>query len=167
MSRRGQGAAAQGLTQRSVEIGVAVATIIFAAIIIYGSIRVGIGWGAEGPMAGFFPFYCALMVLAAGIVNFGAAMQIARKPIFAEWPALRQVAFVLIPTTIYVALIPVIGMYVSSVILIAFFMYWLGRYSPVMIAAISIGVPVATFVVFEKWFLVPLPKGPLESLIGY
>jgi hypothetical protein len=166
MSRRGH-AAAEGPAHRSVEIGVAIATFIFSVIVIYGSIRVGIGWGAEGPMAGFFPFCCALMILAASVVNFGAALSYDRRPIFAEWPALRQVAFVLIPTAIYVALIPFIGMYVASMILIAFFMYWLGRYGPLMMATIAIGVPVATFLVFEKWFLVPLPKGPLESLIGY
>jgi hypothetical protein len=28
-------------------------------------------------------------------------------------------------------------------------------------------VPVLLFLVFERWFLVPLPKGPLEALFGY
>ena len=31
----------------------------------------------------------------------------------------------------------------------------------------SLGVPVALFLLFEIWFLVPLPKGPLERLLGY
>jgi hypothetical protein len=167
MSRRGQSAAAGGPAHRSVEIGVAIATFIFSIIVLYGSYRVGIGWDVDGPRAGFFPFWCALMILASSIVNFGAALGHDPRPLFAEWPALRQVAFVLIPSAIYVALIPPIGIYVSSMALIAFFMFWLGRYGPVMIASIAIGVPVATFLVFEKWFLVPLPKGPLESLIGY
>jgi hypothetical protein len=26
---------------------------------------------------------------------------------------------------------------------------------------------VLTFLVFEKWFLVPMPKGPLEAWLGY
>ena len=34
-------------------------------------------------------------------------------------------------------------------------------------AAVSIAVPLATFLVFEKWFLVPLPKGPVESMLGF
>ena len=33
-----------------------------------------------------------------------------------------------------------------------------------MVAAIAIGIPVVTYIVFEKWFLVPLPKGPIEEL---
>ena len=36
-----------------------------------------------------------------------------------------------------------------------------------MLVAIAVGVPVATFVIFEKWFLVPLPKGPIEALLGF
>jgi hypothetical protein len=30
-----------------------------------------------------------------------------------------------------------------------------------------VGVPVVTFVIFEKWFLVPLPKGPIEEYLGF
>jgi hypothetical protein len=26
---------------------------------------------------------------------------------------------------------------------------------------------VVTFLIFEVWFLVPLPKGPLEARLGY
>ena len=71
-----------------------------------------------------------------------------------------------IPTTIYVFAVPVIGMYVSSGLLIAVFMKWIGRYSWPMVLAIAIGVPILTFILFERWFLVPLPKGPLEDWLG-
>jgi len=30
-----------------------------------------------------------------------------------------------------------------------------------------IDVAVVTFIVFERWFLVPLPKGPIEELLGF
>jgi putative tricarboxylic transport membrane protein len=73
---------------------------------------------------------------------------------------------VIIPLAIYVALVPWLGLYVSSLLLIAVFMKWLGRYGWGLVAALAIGVPVAAYVMFEKWFLVPLPKGPLEDLLG-
>jgi hypothetical protein len=57
-------------------------------------------------------------------------------------------------------------MYVSSGLLIAVFMKWLGRYGWPLVLIISIGVPVITFLMFERWFLVPLPKGPLEDWLG-
>jgi hypothetical protein len=30
-----------------------------------------------------------------------------------------------------------------------------------------VGIAVALFFTFEVWFLVPLPKGPVEALFGY
>jgi hypothetical protein len=51
--------------------------------------------------------------------------------------------------------------------LIALFMKWLGKYSWLTVAGISIGVPVAIFLLFEKWFIVPLPKGPVEAMLGF
>ena len=73
----------------------------------------------------------------------------------------------LVPTAIYVALIPWIGIYVASAIFIAVFMRWLGQYGWSVVAAISLGMPLVTFVIFEKWFLVPLPKGPIEAYLGF
>ena len=31
----------------------------------------------------------------------------------------------------------------------------------------AVAVPIILFVVFEIWFLVPLPKGPFEAWLGY
>ena len=80
---------------------------------------------------------------------------------------LAKVMSILVPTSIYVALIPWIGIYVASVILIAVFMRWLGRYNWSLVAAISLGVPLAVFLIFERWFFLPLPKGPIEEFLGF
>ena len=163
-----QGTHGAGPTQRSVEIGVAVAMAIFALVVIAGSLQAGIGWGSEGPKAGFFPFYIGLTILGSSIINFGTVFaDRADRQLFAEWSQLRQVLTMLVPTAIYVALVPWLGIYISSALLIAVFMRWLGGYGWRMISAIAVGVPVVTFIVFEKWFLVPLPKGPVEELLGF
>jgi putative tricarboxylic transport membrane protein len=157
-----------GPSHRGVEIGVAAAIAVFALIVIAGSMQAGIGWGAEGPKAGFFPFYVGLTILGCSIVNFGAAVsERGDGELFAEWGQLGKVMAMLVPTAVYVAVIPWIGIYVASALLIAAFMRYLGRYSWSMVAAIAVGVPVATFLVFEKWFLVPLPKGPIEAYLGF
>ena len=31
---------------------------------------------------------------------------------------------------------------------------------------LRVGIPLVTFLVFEQWFLVPMPKGPLEAWLG-
>ena len=166
MSENSQGAT--GPTHRSVEIGVAGATTVFAIIAIIGSLQVGIGWGAEGPKAGFFPFYIGVLILISSAVNFiRIVTETSDRGLFAEWGQLAKVMSVLVPTAIYVALIPWIGIYVASILLIAFFMKWLGRYDWPLVAAISLGVPLAVFLIFERWFLLPLPKGPIEAYLGF
>ena len=155
-----------GPSHRAVEIGVAVAILLFAAIIIYGAWLAGINWGAEGPRAGFFPFYVGLVILIATIFNLARALTSDGERLFADWGQLRQVMSVVIPTAVYVALVPWLGLYVASFLLIAVFMKWLGKYKWALTLAVAIGVPVLAFLMFEKWFLVPLPKGPLEDFLG-
>jgi hypothetical protein len=167
MSDHADGASGVGPSHRYVEAGVAVAMCIFALIVIIGSVKAGIGWGIEGPQAGFFPFYVGLIILGSSMFNGVQAMMLPAAKRFADWGQLRQVLSVVVPTAIYVTLVPFIGIYLPSMLLIAFFMRWLGRYGIGLIAPVAIGVPIAFFLVFERWFLVPLPKGPIEYWLGF
>jgi putative tricarboxylic transport membrane protein len=164
-SSTSEGAQARGPGQRAVEIAVGVLAALFGVIVVIGALRVGVGWGAEGPRAGFFPFYIGLLIIVSSAVNLLQTRSTDSRPRFAEWSQLRQVLRVLIPAAIYVVAIPYLGMYLASAILIAVFMSWLGKYRWPLTAAVSIGVPIATYLMFEKFFLVPLPKGPLEELL--
>ena len=155
-----------GPSHRVVEIGVAFLVALFGIIVIAGSLRVGIGWGPEGPKSGFFPFYIGLLILVASAVNLAHALQGDGRKLFAEWIQLRQVLSVLIPTAIYVLVIPYAGIYIASAVLIGAFMKWLGRYAWPLTLAVALGTPVILFFLFEYWFLVPLPKGPVEEWFG-
>jgi putative tricarboxylic transport membrane protein len=167
MSDTSQNAGGTGPSHRSVEIGVAGFMALLAVIGIVGSLQVGIGWGAEGPKAGFFPFYISLIVLISCAVNLvGIVREFSGRELFAEWSQLRRVMSVIIPTTFYVFAVPYLGMYLASGLLIGVFMKWIGRYRWLTVLALSIGVPVVTYVMFERWFLVPLPKGPVEDWLG-
>lgn len=153
-----------GPSHKSVEVGVALLVIAFGALAIVGSISAGIGWGAEGPRAGFFPFYVGVAIVISGAVNLWTAVRPdAPGGIFAEWSQLRQVLLVVIPATIYAFAVGYIGIYVSSAIFIAWFMRWLGKYGWATVASVAIGMPVIVYIVFEKYFLVSLPKGPIEA----
>jgi hypothetical protein len=147
-------------------MGVALFIGALGAIAMIGSLQVGIGWGAEGPKSGFFPFWIGLIVVLASVRNFWRAMAIAPARLFAEWSQIAQVRKVVIPMIVYVAAVPWLGIYVSSALLIAGFMRWLGRYGWLLTLAVAILLPVAIYITFENWFLVPLPKGPLEDWLG-
>ena len=158
--------AGPGPSHRKVEIGLAIATGLFGVLAMVGSLQVGINWGVEGPKAGFFPFYVGLVILISSAINLVMALKETDDHRFADWGQLRSVMSVVVPTTIYVAVLPIIGIYVGSLLLIAAFMKWLGRYPWPLTLAVAIGVPLVTYFMFEKWFLVPLPKGPIEDWLG-
>jgi len=155
-----------GPAHRTVEMGVAVACIVFGLITILGSMHVGIGWGAEGPQSGFFPFYLGIIIVLSSLVNLKDAAKIDSQREFATWYQLKQVMSVIIPTTVYVFVLPYTGIYIASMVLIGGFMMWLGKYPLYKAVLYGVGVPVAIYFMFEKWFLVPLPKGPIEYWLG-
>jgi hypothetical protein len=64
-------------------------------------------------------------------------------------------------------LIAWLGIYVASFLYIGAFMLWQGKYGWLPALGVSAGLPIVLFLVFEKWFLVPLPKGPIEHLLGF
>lgn len=159
--------AGRGPRQRAVEIGVAVATFLFGVIVIIGALSAGIDWGIEGPRAGFFPFYIGLFVVIGSVINgLKIYRDVPRDRLFADWGQLRSVGSVVVPIVIYVILVPNFGIYVSSIVLIAVFMKWLGRFGWGLTTTIAIGLPIIMYMIFEWWFLIPLPKGPIEDFLN-
>lgn len=151
------------------EVAVAVLLQAIAALVVVDSLRVGVGWADDGPRSGYFPFIIGVLLFASA--SWILVAQLRRwhtdRGEFAERAQLRQVASMAIPIALYVAAIALVGLYVSSIALIAWFMLRHGRYRLPATAAVAIGVPLVAFLVFERWFLVPLPKGPLEAMLGF
>lgn len=160
-------AANQGPAHRTVELAITAGIGVFAILVVVGALQAGIGWGFEGPKAGFFPFIIGVLLIAATAVNIWNALQGSTTKVFAEWDQLSQVWAVTWPIAVFIALVPFIGIYVSATLLIAFFMMRISSYGVIRTALVAILVPFVTFLVFERWFLVALPKGPLEAMFGY
>jgi putative tricarboxylic transport membrane protein len=156
---------------RAWEAIVAALFLLFGALVVYDSRRLGAEWGSDGPQAGYFPFYIGIIICIASAVNLVAALNKPGREAFVSWGQLKMVLIVMIPYAIYVAVVanPVysLGIYEASVVFIAVFMRYLGKYGWPKIALVSIGTMVAFFLMFEVWFKVPLPKGPIEALLGF
>jgi putative tricarboxylic transport membrane protein len=148
---------------------VAALFFIFGAVVVTDSVRLGFGWQeVHGPRPGYFPFYIGLLICIASVVNIARALTLRgeRNKTFVQVGQLKMVLTVLIPTAIYAFLVTWIGIYVSSALFIGFFMRWLGKYAWWKVVVVSLVTVAVFFVVFEIWFKVPLPKGPVESLLG-
>jgi putative tricarboxylic transport membrane protein len=154
---------------RTVEIVVALLLLAGCAIVVYDSMRVGISWReGEGPAPGYFPFYVAVVLAIASVVNLVSALRgHGAGEIFVSLRPFGRVLAVLVPSIVYVALIEYLGIYVASAIFIVGFMVAIGRQNPLKAIAVGVFVPACLFLMFEKWFLVPLPKGPLEAYFGF
>jgi putative tricarboxylic transport membrane protein len=166
MTEGPEGRAAFGL--KSAEIAVSLAFFALGALVVFDSRRLGAGWADDGPQAGYFPFYVGLIICASAVFNLVRALRMRpeRDIGFVEVGQLRLVLSVLIPAIAYVAVIGWLGIYAASAAFVAFFMRWLGKYGWWKLAAVAVGNSVFFFLVFEIWFKVPLPKGPLEAWLG-
>lgn len=152
---------------RAAEFVTASVLILLGGVVIFDAVRIGFGWGTDGPRSGFFPFWLALMMVVSCAVILAQAALGGRGNSFVNRKQLGPVLKVLWPATAAVALMHFVGLYVASALYMAFYMRWVGRHSWVAVVAIAIGLSVGSFLVFEKWFLVPMPKGPLEHWLGY
>jgi len=153
---------------RGPELGVAALLFGIAMLVISDSLRVGIGWADDGPRSGYFPFYIGLLLaLSSGWILVGQMRRWrSDNESFASRQQIGLVVAVAVPMVIYVALIFGIGIYIASALLIAYFMLRHGKYKATIALPVAIGVPLVFYAVFERWFLVPLPKGPIERMLG-
>jgi len=155
------------------EVITALAFLAFGAIVVLDSRRLGSAWEADGPQAGFFPYLIGLIICVSSLANLISAFGLGAKgrKAFVYVGQFKMVLTVMIPCTAYVVLIanPVysLGIYEASAVFIAFFMRYLGKYGWPKTAAVAVGVMVVFFLMFEVWFKVPLPKGPIENLLGF
>jgi hypothetical protein len=158
------------VTNRTVDIAVATILLALSLLVISESLKLGRGWiEGQGPAPGYFPFYIALALGIGSAMNLVRAFMRVEKnggEAFVGTLQFGRVLSVLVPTIGYVLAIQFLGIYVASAIFIAAFMTYFGGDSLFKSVAVGIGVPIAIFFMFEKWFLVPLPKGPLEAVLG-
>ncbi len=153
---------------KTAELVVATITFVLGTIVMFDNWRIGARWAEDGPQTGYFPFYVGALIVIGSVVNFisGLRMSAEENGTFVEVGQLKLVLSVLVPSAVYVALVGLLGIYLPSILYIGFFMRWLGKYAWSKLAAVSFGTAAFFYVIFEIWFLVPLPKGPVEALLG-
>ena len=156
------------VSTRTMDIVVALLLMGVAAVVISDSLRVGMGWQEnEGPRAGYFPFYIGVILPVSSAVNLLRTVfdRKGATQTFTTRPALLQVLAVLIPLAIYVVAVAIIGIYIASTVYMALFMWHFGKYPIWRGALIGFAISAAFFLMFEIWFLVPLPKGPPDEAL--
>lgn len=158
-----------GLSFGAIDAITAVVVFVLGLVMMVDNHRIGSSWAADGPESGYFPYYIGLILClaGAGVAVMSLFGKRRNRLVFVTWDRFRQVLMVLLPTIVYVLVIQFAGIYVASTFFIAAFMRILGRIGWLKTVLVSVGVNALLFWMFEIQFMVPLPKGPMEVMLGY
>jgi putative tricarboxylic transport membrane protein len=159
------------LQQRWAELIAALFFALVGAIVVFDSFRTGFRWASDGPEPGYFPFYIGITLIACAAWIIFQTIRGWRKDggekAFAQANEFRLVLRMFLPICLFVAGVFVLGLYAAAIIYITAFMMWEGKFGWLKSVAVGIAVPLFLFILFEVWFLVPLPKGPIEAMLGF
>jgi len=152
--------------RRTVELAVAAGLAGLGVVVAGDSLRHDIGWNATGPGPGYFPFRVGVLIV---LVSALLAAQVARRRSpepFASSAALQHSFSVFWPTAALVVAMFFLGCYVPSLAYLVWMMRAHGRWTWLRAGVSAIVIVVVIFMVFERWFEVPLAKGPIEDWLG-
>ncbi|MGJ4945527.1 tripartite tricarboxylate transporter TctB family protein [Bradyrhizobium sp. HKCCYLS1011] len=158
------------ISRRALELSTAILTGGFGVAVVVSSLDNGIGWSSAGVDAGTFPFLTGLVIVLGSLYNLVRgvvpAARLANVPIALTSTELRRLAGLFVPAAIFVAAIPLLGMYLAAAAYV-FAVLAIPRHQSVLRSLmIAVATPLALYVVFERMFQVTLPHGALAAAIG-
>jgi putative tricarboxylic transport membrane protein len=120
-------------------------------------------WTPTGPGSGFLPFWLglAMAMLAAGLL-VGATRR--RDPGSAWLPVGRplvRLIVVIVATTVFVWLLPVLGMTLGTFLFLVGILRFLEGHTWVATVGVAVAASAANWLVFIHWLHVPFPTGIL------
>jgi hypothetical protein len=150
--------------------------LVFAGIVflvgaagLRGTVDLETGWASDGPQAGFFPYRVSLILMAAALlvaVHAWRARRTLSHVVVVEREGGGRVLRFGLPIIATVLVAQWLGLYVAMALYLLATIRFAGRRSWGTALGVTAGFTVVTFIVFEKWFSVPLLKGPLEIMLG-
>ena len=147
----------------------ALALALVAALLVREAVRLPIAWTGSGPGAGFFPFWLAVGVTLSAAVVFVKSLRSGAgtgEP-FIPTRAWRPLLIAFLPMVVVIALIGYLGIYLGGALYLAGYMWFVGRHRWYTVVLVSVLVPLMLFLIFERWFLLPMPKGSILEYLLY
>lgn len=157
------------MSTKAADILVAAIILCLGLLVGADSLRLGSGWGMNGPRAGFFPLLMAILVVGGCVVVMiqavrGTSSVKGSKP-FVPSGGLKPVLTVFIPACGMVLLTEVVGLYVAAMIYLVGYIRWVGGFRWRTVLLVSIPIPLIFYWVFDKFFLIPMPMGMFGAQI--
>jgi hypothetical protein len=149
-------------SRRALEALTAAITGAFGIAIVVQSLDNGIGWSTAGVESGTFPFMTGLIVVAGSLYNLVRGWLRGRE-IMVSAVEFKRTAALFVPAVVYVALIPLLGMYVTSALYVLGTLRLQNGMPLLHSIAIAVVAAVGLYFVFEWSFQVTLPHGLLGA----
>lgn len=156
---------------RKAETVGAAALVLFALVMIREALRLSVGWTSVGPGAGFFPFWLAVGVGVSAVAVLVQSLQPVPRNAdggpFIPPHAWKPLLVVFLPMAAVIALIDYLGIYVGGMLYLTGYMRLVGRFRWMSVILVSVLIPLALFLIFERWFFLLLPKGLILERVLY
>jgi hypothetical protein len=156
------------LSRFGLQLGTALGTLLFGAVIVFGAIEYDIGWDERGPEPGYFPFWMGLLIIAGSLgtlIDTFLKRDQNTDAALTRGQAWRVFSFVW-PILGFLIVTSFLGLYVAMILYLLTVMMLHGGYRLPAALGVSAGTAIAFFFLFDKWLLVPLMKGPIEAWFG-
>jgi hypothetical protein len=154
---------------RTADIIVAIILMGTGLIVSFDSLRLGGGWGLEGPRPGFFPFLMSMLVVGGCILIIRQAVtgrsSVKAEKAFVPTGGWKPILTVLLPAVGMVILTEIIGLYLAAMIYLASYIRLVGGFRWGTVSLVSIPIPLIFYWLFDKIFLIPMPMGMFGAQI--
>lgn len=155
---------------RKIEFLTALGFIVFSFAVMGEGLRVGVGVPGRAFQPGFFPFWLGALLGVCGaiiIVQLLAAPgRLAYVPFFHDRTAWVSVLKVTSTAAAMLILIYLVGFYTASIAYLFAYLRFVGRHRWPAVIVMSLGIPIASHIIFEQFLQILLPRG-VFSLIPY
>ena len=155
---------------RKIEILTALGFAAFSLAVMWEAQKVGVGTPGKAFQPGFFPFWLgALLGLGAMIQLFQLLTSGARAsyvPFFHDRTAWTSVLKVVVTAAVMLILTYLVGFYTAAIVYMFIYLRFVGRHRWPAVLIMSLGIPIASHIIFEQILQILLPQG-IFSVIPY
>jgi hypothetical protein len=158
------------MTVRTAELLMAIVLAFLSVAFMVKSAELSIGWvPGRGPGAGAWPFWLSAGMLLASLVTLfrwfrGVTPESRSSELFMSRSAVSMVGTAVAALTALLIGIHIVGIYISLILFLLFFIRIVGRHGWVTTVGIALLTPVFIFCLFEWALTIPLPKALSEPL---
>lgn len=158
------------VTYKWVEIVTTVTLLVLGIFLLWESVNMGAGWSPSGPEPGLWPTALTLLYMAGtlGVLVY-TILKPDERPFFEVKQEVIDLFSVGIPILVAIPLIYWLGVFATSSLYLAFFMFWYGRFTWYSSLGGGLALGVILWLLLRKGFNISMPMSVLyyENILPF